>query len=107
MTTFGSLMTTAFKVETFELQLSCIFKAVTVNFIILAEKYDQDALFWYIQFFLIAVFSESLSYTLSASHLLDLHSDNFIYILFSPSFTLFIKETNHFFTLMSSQKSPF
>lgn len=100
-------MTTAFKVETFELQLSCIFKAGPVNFFILTEKYDQDALLWCIQFFPIVVFSKSLSYTLSASHLLDLHSDNFIYILFSPSFTLFTKETNHFFTLMSSQKSPF
>lgn len=100
-------MTTAFKVETFEVQLSSLFKAVTVNFIILTEKYDQVALVWYIQFFLIAVFSESLSYTLSPSHLLDLHSDNFIYILFSPSFTLFKKETNHFSIPTSSQKSPF
>lgn len=41
-------MTTDFKVETFELQLSSIFKAVAVNFIILTEKYDQDALLWYI-----------------------------------------------------------
>ena len=51
--------------------------------------------------------SKCLFHFLSASNILYLHSGNFIYILFSPPFILFTKETNHLFTLLCPKKSPF